>query len=578
MAGTSNYERYPVEDERRHHRFPKDGDWRSRGFLTVPSEESCSKLRLPFEIWPEDRDYIKKEFTQNLRHLVAMQEGAPWTGYYAVYKGAKLAVSNSFGVWFEIRKRESRWEAFRVARTSLDLKSWMLPGINATELIKSGEPTNEEVVEEIKATRAASRASQRDPPPHQDPPEQPEREAPGDPGRYQPGGLGNWVSRKKHDDDDGDDPYSSNTARRGRGGPPHNPYQDPDPYDTGNARNNGERGGTRLEGDPPEFFEGDRGKTMEFLTAFKRFMIMNRDSAIAKDPYKKCAYFMGRIRGAKTRGWVQRNYDWLDLAEEDPTELMGRSPWTILEEDFRRSFVDYAQQEKAHDDLQKLKMTQGNIDEYISEFQMLGHQAHMDLDDPAALRLFARGLPNGLADSCIDLDSPESFEQWRNSAQRQHRAWLKKQALHRNYDRPPQPRPPPPKWNGLWRPRNPGTGAAPPRPRLPPRDPYAMDTSAGKATTEEQKKKHREEGRCYECSKQGHLARNCPDRKPRVRSAEVSEEVEETSKKGAPPTPAWRMQDMIARAMKFTDEEREAFIQGLQEEEEETEDPGFLEA
>jgi hypothetical protein len=38
------------------------------------------------------------------------------------------------------------------------------------------------------------------------------------------------------------------------------------------------------------------------------------------------------------------------------------------------------------------------------------------------------------------------------------------------------------------------------------------------------------------------------------------------------------MQDMIARTMKFTDEERSAFIQGLQEDEEETEDPGFLEA
>jgi len=149
-----------------------------------------------------------------------MQEGAPWTGYYAVYKGAKLAVSNSFGVWFEIWKRENKWEAFRVARTNLDLKHWMLPGINAPELIKSGEPTNEEIAEEIKASRAASQASQSDPPPHQDPSRQPEREAPGDPGCYQPGGLGNMVSRKKHDDDDGDDPYSSNTARRGRGGPP----------------------------------------------------------------------------------------------------------------------------------------------------------------------------------------------------------------------------------------------------------------------------------------------------------------------------------------------------------------------
>jgi hypothetical protein len=57
---------------------------------------------------------------------------------------------------------------------------------------------------------------------------------------------------------------------------------------------------------------------------------------------------------------------------------------------------------------------------------MLGHQVHMDLDDLAALRLFSRGLPNSLASAYINLDGPESFEQWRNSTQRQHRAWLKK--------------------------------------------------------------------------------------------------------------------------------------------------------
>jgi len=44
---------------------------------------------------------------------------------------------------------------------------------------------------------------------------------------------------------------------------------------------------------------------------------------------------MGRIRGQKTRGWVQRNYDWLDTVEDDLEELYGRSPWAILEEDFK---------------------------------------------------------------------------------------------------------------------------------------------------------------------------------------------------------------------------------------------------
>ena len=40
----------------------------------------------------------------------------------------------------------------------------------------------------------------------------------------------------------------------------------------------------------------------------------------------------------------------------------------MLKEDFKRAFVDYAQQEKAHNQLQKLKMMAGNINEYISEF------------------------------------------------------------------------------------------------------------------------------------------------------------------------------------------------------------------
>jgi uncharacterized protein (DUF1778 family) len=42
---------------------------------------------------------------------------------------------------------------------------------------------------------------------------------------------------------------------------------------------------------------------------------------------------------------------------------------------------------------------------------------------------------------------------------------------------------------------------------------------------------------------------------------------------------SWSVTDMIARAAKFSEEERTAFIQGLQEDDEETtEDPGFLEA
>ncbi len=135
---------------------------------------------------------------------------------------------------------------------------------------------------------------------------------------------------------------------------------------------------------------------------------------------------MGLIRGTNIRGWVQRNYDWLDKVKQDPYNLHGAEPWSVLEADFCRSFVDYVEQEKAHDKLYKLKIAPGDIDGYISQFQMLGHHAHMNLNNPMVLQLFTCGLPNTLTDGCINRENPESFKQWAKATQRQHRNFLKK--------------------------------------------------------------------------------------------------------------------------------------------------------
>jgi hypothetical protein len=150
MASTSKDTLPQQPDSQADHRFPKGGDWRSRGFPITLNIESCAALKLPFEIIPEDRDYYPPEFTTNLRHLVALQEGVPWTGWYATYNGAKLAVSNMFGVWFEIERCEKSWVAIRLARLALKVQGHALPGIDTHVLLKTGEPTNEELIEEIK--------------------------------------------------------------------------------------------------------------------------------------------------------------------------------------------------------------------------------------------------------------------------------------------------------------------------------------------------------------------------------------------------------------------------------------------
>ena len=105
-----------------------------------------------------------------------------------------------------------------------------------------------------------------------------------------------------------------------------------------------------------------------------------------------------------------------------------------------------------------------------------------------------------------------------------------------------------------------------------------MDTSAGKATTEEQKAKFRKEGRCYECERQGHMARDCPSKKSKAHGAELMDMSKQDIIDDLASQSNWSVTDMIARAAKFSEEERTAFIQGLQEDEETTDDPGFLEA
>jgi len=107
--------------------------------------------------------------------------------------------------------------------------------------------------------------------------------------------------------------------------------------------------------------------------------------------------------------------------------------------------------------------------------------------------MVAKGLPYALAATCIDVESPQTFEGWAKAAQKHNRNYLIKQNL-----KPPSSGQPNPRRNNTFtwnfnrsnqgnRGNNRGGGP----PRLLARDPNAMDTSAlaqvSKATTEADK-------------------------------------------------------------------------------------------
>jgi hypothetical protein len=72
-------------------------------------------------------------------------------------------------------------------------------------------------------------------------------------------------------------------------------------------------------------------------------------------------------------------------------------------------------------------MKDGNIDQYIVEFQYLAHHAGLDVNNGGNQHLFVQGLPQRLTDACIDVSRPNTFEEWAAAAQYYQQGWLQKQ-------------------------------------------------------------------------------------------------------------------------------------------------------
>jgi len=97
-----------------------------------------------------------------------------------------------------------------------------------------------------------------------------------------------------------------------------------------------------------------------------------------------------------------------------------------------------------------------------------------------------------------------------------------------------------------------------------------MDTSAAmrKANTDKEKEEYRKTGRCFECGKQGHLACICPTKKnrqspfsrpPTNRAASI-EDIDDNESEVDSQAYHWNPEVLAQRAMKFSDEDRDAFV------------------
>ena len=103
-----------------------------------------------------------------------------------------------------------------------------------------------------------------------------------------------------------------------------------------------------------------------------------------------------------------------------------------------------------------------------------------------------------------------------------------------------------------------------------------------KATTEDEKAQHRQEGHCFKCSRQGHLANKCPYKKKnkvlkpqsnpleeylkttRHELAEEEEEDEEEEPHTEVQTSDLSIESIATRTASFSPEEWEAWVHAMQ--------------
>jgi len=90
---------------------------------------------------------------------------------------------------------------------------------------------------------------------------------------------------------------------------------------------------------------------MAFLAQFKRYMKMNRDANIVKDPFKRCNYFLSLMEGLDTKEWVQQLDNWLNAIKKDHSILPWlHNEWQVMESKLKKSFINYAKHKRANNE------------------------------------------------------------------------------------------------------------------------------------------------------------------------------------------------------------------------------------
>ena len=147
------------------------------------------------------------------------------------------------------------------------------------------------------------------------------------------------------------------------------------------------------------------------------------------NPWQKVAHALTYVNGPNIYEWKRSVENWI-LSIPAPS-ILNKTIYEDFEEEFIASWIDTNEAYRAAAALDKLRMKNENVDEYITAFAELARKALYHENDPAVLEKFKSGLPLDLLEPCMHHDDPRSWEAWTKSA-RMRQAILTSLKTHQN--------------------------------------------------------------------------------------------------------------------------------------------------
>ena len=110
---------------------------------------------------------------------------------------------------------------------------------------------------------------------------------------------------------------------------------------------------------------------------------------------------------------MQQQLEWLMTLQ--PTDDNNTTYQQFIA-NFRNRFMDSQKAQRARIELQMLKMTWPEIDEYISKFESIAHEAGYNPADHNTMQQFLQGLPQSIGQKVLEDTTVETYDQMKKKA------------------------------------------------------------------------------------------------------------------------------------------------------------------